>query len=188
MEAGESAKFTTMINFTTTILKFAKQGEKTGWSYIAITQEQAEQLLPGTKQSFRVKGKLDDISIQAMALIPMGGGSFIMPLKADLRKKLGKNAGATLRVQLQHDKEEPKLSAGFMECMQDEPAALSYFQTLTKGHQRYFSKWIEEAKTEQTQAKRIAMAINALSRNMGFPEMLRDAKAKKDALNLPRYR
>jgi hypothetical protein len=182
----ESPKFMVMINFTTSILKFARQGEKTGWSYIPVTQEQAEQLLPGTRQSFRVKGKLDKVSIQAMALIPMGGGSFILPLKADLRKKLGKQAGAVVEVKLQHDQNEPELSADFMACIKDEPEALTYFQTLTKGHQRYFSKWIEEARTGQTQAKRIAMAINALQRKMGFPEMLRDAKARKDALHLPR--
>ena len=44
-----------MIKFTATILKFDKQGEKTGWTYIIIPSEMAQQLYPGNKKSFRVK-------------------------------------------------------------------------------------------------------------------------------------
>ena len=57
-----------MIKFITTILKFDKQGEKTGWTYIEIPAILAEQLLPGSKKSFRVKGKLDEHTIQQVRL------------------------------------------------------------------------------------------------------------------------
>lgn len=177
-----------MIRFTTTILKFGQQGEKTGWTYIAIEQKQAQQLMPGYKKSFRVCGKLDYVAIKGLALLPMGNGDFIIPLKAALRKSLGKAVGATVEVSLKVDTEEPKLHEGFVTCLQDEPEALKYFQALPKGHQRYFSKWIEEAKTDATQAKRIAMALQALSRGWGFPEMLRAAKKENQLPNLPRHR
>ena len=42
-----------MIKFTATIQKFASQGEKTGWTYIVIPAELAQQLSPGNKKSFR---------------------------------------------------------------------------------------------------------------------------------------
>jgi uncharacterized protein YdeI (YjbR/CyaY-like superfamily) len=60
--------------------------------------------------------------------------------------------------------------------LQDEPAAKHYFQSLPKSHQHYFSKWIESAKTEPTKTKRIAMAVNAMSKKMDFGQMLRSAK------------
>ena len=71
-----------MIRFKTIILKFQKQGEKTGWTYIEVAADLAQQLKPGNKKTFRVKGKLDGYSFQQVALLPMGNGSFIMALNA----------------------------------------------------------------------------------------------------------
>jgi uncharacterized protein YdeI (YjbR/CyaY-like superfamily) len=65
-------------------------------------------------------------------------------------------------------------------CLNDEPAAVQYFNSLSGSHRNYFSKWISDAKTESTKTKRIAMAVSALARGLGFPEMLREQKAKKD--------
>lgn len=163
-----------MVKFTTTILKFNTQGEKTGWTYIEIPADIAQQLKPGNKKSFRVKGKLDKYAIQGIALMPMGGGAFIMSMNADIRKGTGKRAGATLLVQLTEDKNpQPVNSPELMECLADEPEALEFFNTLTQGHRNYFMKWIESAKTAPTKAKRIAMTINALSRGWGYPQMIR---------------
>ena len=67
-----------MITFITTIQKFEKQGEKTGWTYIEIPEAIATQLLPDNKKSFRVKGKLDNFEINGVALLPMGLGNFIL--------------------------------------------------------------------------------------------------------------
>lgn len=171
-----------MIQFTATILKFGQQGEKTGWTYIAIPAAMAEQLQPGSKKSFRVKGKLDEFAIQGVALVPMGGGDFIMALNAGIRKGIGKKKGAQLKVQLAVDKVPYQINSVFMECMEDEPAALTFFKSLPLAHQNYFSKWIESAKTEPTKIKRIAQAVTALSRKMGFPEMVREKKRDHDLL------
>ncbi len=168
-----------MVEYKTTILKFDKQGEKTGWTYIDVPADIAEQLMPGVKKSFRVKGKLDNYKIKQMALLPMGGGHFIIPLKADIRKALGKKHGAQLLVSLTADKEEFKFAEDFIVCLGDEPKAFAYFKTLTGSHQKYFSKWIDSAKTEETKVKRITMAVNALARSMGYPEMLRESKERK---------
>jgi len=65
-------------------------------------------------------------------------------------------------------------------CLNDEPKALAYFNTLPKGHQNYFSKWIEAAKTIETKTKRITMAVIALAKQMGYPEMIRANKAASE--------
>ena len=41
-----------MIRYTTSLLKFDKQGEKTGWTYIVIPADIAQQINPGIKKSF----------------------------------------------------------------------------------------------------------------------------------------
>lgn len=168
-----------MVEYKTTILKFEKNGEKTGWTYIDVPADVAEQLVPGNKKSFRVKGKLDKHPIKQVALIPMGNGNFIIPINADIRKAIGKKEGAQLLVSLNVDKTAFKFDDDFMACLEDEPKAINYFKSITASHQKYFSKWIASAKTEETKVKRITMAISALSREMGYSEMLRESKAKK---------
>ncbi len=163
-------------------MQFGAQGEKTGWTYILIPAAVAQKINPGIKKSFRVKGKLDDYSFHGIALLPMGEGDFIMALKAEIRKKIKKGKGAKLNVQLDVDRKPLKISAELLECLQDEPNALDFFHSLAKSHQGYFSKWIESAKTEPTRAKRIAIAVSALARKFGFPEMLRAENQKNREL------
>jgi hypothetical protein len=171
-----------MIRFTATIHKFDKQGEKTGWSYIVIPAKLARQLKPANKKSFRVKGKLDHHAIEMTSLLPMGEGDFILPMNAKLRKATGKRHGEKLEVQLEEDKRQLEIDADLMACLHDEPDALEFFGKLPASHQRYFSKWIQEAKTEATRTKRIAQSVNALSRKQGFGEMLRALKKEKSSL------
>jgi hypothetical protein len=159
-----------VISYTTTILKFDKQGEKTGWTYIEVPEDIAQSLKPGNKKSFRVKGKLDNHAIKQVALLPMGNGSFIMPLNGAIRKALGKRKGAMLNVQLTEDKVPYQLNPEFMECLADEPAAFE------NSFKNYYSKWIESAKTDATRTKRIALAVSSLARKMDFGEMLRSQK------------
>lgn len=167
-----------MVQFTTTIHKFEKQGEKTGWTYIEIPADIAQQIKPGSKKSFRVKGKLDNYKIAGISLLPMGGSSFIMAINTAMRKGIGKRHGAMLKVQLKEDKSEYQLNNDFMECLQDEPKAFAAFKALPKSFQNYYSKWIESAKTEPTKTKRIALAVTTIAKGISFPEMLRSQQKK----------
>ncbi len=175
-------KFVFMIRFDAVIQKYKRMGEKTGWTYIAIPAAVAEKINPGCKKSYRVKGKLDAWAFDGISLLPMGDGEFIMPLKTDIRKAIRKTAGDTLNVQLALQPKAYEIAADFMACLEDEPEALQFFQSLTGGHRNYFSKWIESAKTDATRTKRIAMALNALIRKMGYPEMIREETAKNKLL------
>lgn len=168
-----------MPQFTTTILRFDEMGEKTGWTFIEVPAEIAQQLKPNHKQSFRVKGRLDKFSIAATALMPMGGGDFIMALNAAVRKGIGKGKGATVVVHIEVDNDPLPLNADLMECLADEPQALAFFNSLASSHRLYYSKWIDSAKTLPTQAKRIAQALHALSHKQPFNIMLREQKANK---------
>lgn len=162
-----------MLQFNTILKQFNEQGEKTGWTYIEIPAKIAQQLKPGNKKSFRVKGRLDNYEIKGVALMPMGEGDFIMAVNATMRKGIGKRKGDKLKVQLEADNKQPPLSKDLLECLSDEPAANEYFNSLLYSHRLYFSRWIESAKTPQTKAKRIAMAVTALAKKFGFSEMLR---------------
>lgn len=168
-----------MIQFKALIKKFDDQGEKTGWRYIEIPAVIAHQLKPDCKKSFRVKGMLDDYAIEKTALLPMGEGSFIIPVGAAIRKKIYKQAGDILWVQLEEDNREIGVPDDFAECMNDEPAALEYFNKQPGSHRNYYVKWIDSAKTIETRSKRIAMAVTAMAKGMNYAEMIRANKKKE---------
>jgi Domain of unknown function (DUF1905)/Bacteriocin-protection, YdeI or OmpD-Associated len=162
-----------MVEFSTTILQFAEKGEKTGWSYVTIPPDIAEKLKPGFKKSFRVKGKLDNYPIARQAILPMGNGEFILPLKAAVRKAIHKNKGAMVKLILEEDNRALKVSAELLECLSDSPKAEKKFKALPVSHQMYYSNWIESAKTIGTKAKRIGLTIVAMEKNMTYGEMLK---------------
>jgi sugar phosphate isomerase/epimerase len=162
-----------MVEFSTTILQFAEKGEKTGWSYVIIPPDIAEKLKPGFKKSFRVKGKLDSYTVARQALLPMGNGEFILPLKAAVRKAIHKNKGAMLKLFLEEDNRPLKVSAELIECLSDSPKAEKKFKSLPVSHQMYYSNWIESAKTIGTKAKRIGLTILAMEKNLTYAEMLK---------------
>lgn len=112
--------------------------------------------------------------------MPMGDGNFVMPVNAEMRKGTGKRKGAMLKVQLQVETKQAPLSRELMDCLADEPKALAFFKTLAPGHQRYFSNWIESAKTVPTKSKRIAQAVNGLAKGFGYPEMIRALKKERE--------
>ena len=167
-----------MVTFTAIIKKFSKKGEKTGWTYIELDAKLAQKLFPGNKKSFRVKGRLDNFKIAQVALMPMGKGSFILPLNSEMRKGTGKIAGDELNVSISIDNSEVKISGELLECLDEEPKALEQFYKLPPSHQKYYSRWIQSAKTFDTKSKRIAMAVNALLKGYHFGEMLRESKGR----------
>ena len=165
-----------MIHFKAILKKFAEQGEKTGWTFIEVSSDLAQQLKPNNKKSFRVKLTLDGILFEAVAMIPMGEGTFIMAINAGMRKAIRKQRGEEVNVIVEIDEKGYQINTDFVACLQDEPHALNYFNTLPKGHQIYFSKWIESTKTIETKSKRIANSILYLSKQQGYGEMIRGLK------------
>ena len=167
-----------MLTFTATIEKFDKKGEKTGWQYIEISRAQAKKL-KDSKVSFRIKGMIDSYKLKQTALIPIGEGKFILPINATMRKTIGKRQGDKIKISLDADDDKFILSPDMMACLKDDPMAIAHFKTLPGSHQKYFSKWVESAKTAPTKAKRIVMAVTALSQQKGYVEMIRMNQRKE---------
>lgn len=171
-----------MVQFSTIIQKFNKQGDKTGWTYIVVLAEIAHQLQPNNKKAFRVKGLLDQHAIFGASLLPMGEGHFILPLNAIMRKGIKKPQGETVEASFEVDLNEPQPPAELMECLADEPLALQQYQSLTKSHRNYFINYISSAKTKETKVRRIAQTITALERKMDYGQMIRAAKDDRKEL------
>lgn len=162
-----------MIAFKASIKKLSENG----WAFIVISKKQANQLKPDTKVSFRVKGKLDNFTIEKTALLPMGDGTFALPINATMRKATGKKAGDSLKVTLEVDESKFTISRDLVKCLNDDPEAKKFFKALGSSHQRYYSKWIEDAKTPQTKTKRLVICLIALNKKLNYSQMLQQQKS-----------
>jgi Domain of unknown function (DUF1905)/Bacteriocin-protection, YdeI or OmpD-Associated len=150
--------------------------EKTGWTCIAISPEQAAKIKPDTRKSFRVKGTIDHLKIAQAAIVPVGEGHYILPINVEMRRALRKEAPAEVHISFELDESEILISEDLMACLSDDTQALAQFERLSRANQRYYSKWIEQAKTLETKSRRIAATIKGLNQGWDYGTTMRNAK------------
>lgn len=106
----------------------------------------------------------------------MRNGNFMLPINAAMRKGTGKKAGDKLKVSIELDERKLSLSKDLLACLKDDPEAMTFFKSLSRSNQQYFSKWVDDAKTAPTKARRITISLIAFSRKMNYTDMLNNAK------------
>ena len=146
--------------------KLEKFPGKGGWTYARITE-----IAKDTQKPFgwvKVKGTIDGYSISKYHLMPMGNGLLFLPVKAEIRKKIKKHAGDEVHVILYADNDAWIVPDEWIECLQDEPMAHSFFTKLSESEQKYYVHWIYGAKKEETKVNRMAKAINMLAEGKRF--------------------
>ncbi|MGZ3863825.1 MAG: YdeI/OmpD-associated family protein [Bacteroidia bacterium] len=167
------------VTFKAKLEKFGSQGEKTGWTYIEIPAKIAAKIKPGTKKSFRIKGKIDDFAFKGGSVLPMGEGDFIFAINATIRKKIKKFKGDVVTVVMEEDKAPVKYNKDLLDCLKEDKKAQAAWDKIPNSHKNYYSKWVDSAKTDATKAKRIAMVLDGLPKGWTFGEMLRATRENK---------
>ncbi len=143
---------------------------KGGWTYAAIPE-----VLQSKHSPFgwvKVKGYIDDYEIKNYKLMPMSNGRLFLPIKADIRKKIGKKDGDWVIVVLYADNTPIEIPEEFLDYLKEDSIAHKSFMTYTDGQQKEFIDWIYSAKTDDTKVVRIAETLNKLVKR----EKLRDKK------------
>jgi hypothetical protein len=158
--------------------KYGENGDKTGWTYVFLDASIVTKLTD-EKRAFKVCGRLDDYAIKQVSVIPVGNGDFILPFNGTMRKGTGKKEGDKIFLELQIDTSEVLLSSDLIDTLATDEEALERFQQLTPGHQQYFSKWAESAKTMPTKADRLSKCLYALQNGMDYGQMIRHFKKSK---------
>lgn len=169
-----------MVNFNAEIEQFNSNGEKTGWSYVFVPENVAQQIKPEERRGFRVRGYIDQLAISGKSLIPMGGGDFILALDAKIRKQLRKEVGRPVTLSLTYDADfKIEMPEDLEVCLAQEEGLLEHFLSYTKAHQNYFINWLNTAKTEPTRTKRLIMIVDAMAKKQDFGLMIRSNKKPK---------
>jgi hypothetical protein len=97
------------------------------------------------------------------------GDLFMLPLSAENRAAAGVAAGDEVEVEVELDTapREVAVPADFAEALGREPDARRFFDGLSYSQQRWFVTGIEDAKTAETRARRIAQAVVRLREGRG---------------------
>ncbi len=140
---------------------------KGGWTYAAIPE-----VLQSKETAFgwvRVKGSIDDYEFKQYKLMPMGDGQLFLPVKAQIRKKIKKEAGDRVKVVLYADNSELEIPEDILACFDNEvPSIMETFRSFSEGQQKAYLKWIAAAKKEETKANRIAEMMCRLEEGLKF--------------------
>lgn len=141
---------------------------KGGWTYATIPEIQ-----PNKKSYFnwvKVSGSIDGYELRNFSLLPMGNGRLFMAVKAEIRKKIGKEAGDWVHIVLypEHPPVDPEKD--LLLCLEDEPAAQRTFLSFSPGEQKAYIDWIDAARTEEGKIARMAETINRLLRGQKLGE------------------
>lgn len=152
---------TPLINSEHLLQKFPGKG---GWTYAAIPE-----ILQNKKVPFgwvRVKGSIDKYPLKQYKLMPMGNGRLFLPVKAEIRKKIGKQAGDNVHIILYSDSSPLEIPEEIVLCFENEPKTVyKNYLNFTEGEQKRYLDWIYDGKTEDTKANRIIKMMDRLMKN-----------------------
>ena len=141
---------------------------KGGWTYTFIPE------IPPDKHTpfgfMKVKGSIDGYEIKNFHLLPAvkGDDRLFLTVKAEIRKAIKKEAGDYVHIILYPDNDPLEVPEELLLCLQEEPKALQFFNSLSENEQRNYVDWIFSAKTDKTKVDRMAKTLNRLVKGKKF--------------------
>ena len=139
--------------------RFAGKG---GWTYVSLPE------IPKDKEAafgiVKVRGTIDDYELEGVTLMPLGTGIMIMAVRAEIRKRIGKEEGDKVHVTLYRDDSVYRIPDEFKLRLQQEFGVYEKFITYKKWEQRMCVNWIYAAKRHETINERIIKTIGRVQR------------------------
>lgn len=148
------------------LLLIKKKPEKGGWFYVSIPG-----IDPKHKNKLgliRIKGFVETYEFKQFNLLPMTNGHMMLPLKAPVRKAIGKKEGDTVQVRLYLDKSLVEIPEEILDSLLDSPKAHEFFMSLSDSNKKYYIDWIADAKKIDTKVSRLLKMISLLEKRKKF--------------------
>jgi Bacteriocin-protection, YdeI or OmpD-Associated/Domain of unknown function (DUF1905) len=91
-------------------------------------------------------------------------GEFMVGLNRQVREGAGVQAGDTVTLELALDTEERTVEVppALAEALDNDPQAKTAFEGMAFTHRKEHARWIDEAKKEETRARRVAQAVEMI--------------------------
>lgn len=155
-----------LVDQTYILEKFPGKG---GWTYVVIPEVVQDKNTPFGW--VKVKGSVDGYSISRYNLMPMGQGRLMLPVKAEIRKKINKKEGDEVRVVLYPDFTPLEIPEELKECLIDADA-MDNFMKLNEGERKGYINWIYSAKRIETKVDRMTKTIDRVLQGRKFYEQM----------------
>ena len=144
------------------IFLLEKMQGKGGWTFVRLPSVGPE--YKGKWGTVKVKGTVDNYELMAYSLMPIKTGELFLPIKAEIRKHIGKTEGDRVQITLYAEQPLPPLAVpeDLLLCLEDEPEAHNTYLNCTEHQKKAFLDWIGEAANDDTRIQRIVRTINML--------------------------
>ena len=113
----------------------------------------------------QVKATIEGVPYRGI-LTRMGGDHHLLIILKEIREKIGKTFGDEVKISVEPDTEPRviEVPVELKKAFRTEKGAKALFDKLSYTHQREYVIWINEAKREETRARRVAQAIEMLKK------------------------
>jgi hypothetical protein len=135
---------------------------KGGWTFLLFPELLVEKKIPFGMR--KVSGQIDSYEFAEMTLMPFGKGVLFLPVKSEIRKKIGKGEGDWVRVRLFTEAIE-EADDELMTCLKDAPLALERFLQLPEEEREMHIQSINDLKIQDRKVEKIVRLIEQLERN-----------------------
>ncbi len=124
----------------------------------------------GTRGRVPVKATFDGVPYSG-SLVKYGAPQHMLGMLKSIREQIGKGPGDTVEVTIEKDETERAVEVPeeFQKLLKKEKL-LSVFEKLSYSHKREYSRWITEAKREETRANRLLKAVELLRSGVKTPD------------------
>ncbi len=115
----------------------------------------------------KVKATFDGIEYRG-SIVKMGLPCYMIGMTKEIRKKIGKEAGDTVVIEVEKDEEDRivELPEKMQEKLAMNKEAQAFYESLSYSAKRKYAQWILSAKKEETREKRILEAVEKLAQKI----------------------
>lgn len=148
------------------VLRLEKFPGKGGWTFVRLPEIKTSSGRSLGWDKLRIL--FDDFEVPEMGLLSLGNGQRFLPVKAEIRKAIGKQAGDQMRLQLFALIKEIDIRSEFLLCLEDEPKAIIHFQNWKVPEREKYISWIEQGQNTEQQVERMAKAVDRIAEGLLF--------------------
>lgn len=111
----------------------------------------------------KVVATFDNVKYRG-SIVKMGFPCYIIGITKEIRKQICKEAGDTIKVEIQKDEEirEITLPEDFKVVLEKNKEVLEFYESLSYSAKKKYYQWITSAKKDETRVKRIDKAVDNL--------------------------